>query len=411
MKHGMKTLMTHDWRWLLGVLTLSYAVIIIALASSGMISAQHLLQGLGVAALDHPFMDLRGVAAWCEAWSAGKDPSVVETWIRFPSGELHHNFLMNYSPLVLGLGTMGAASLSSASVVGWGMGLALLYGTALWILCGSCSLRDALLWALLICSPLSVLVVERGNLDTLIFFFLVAALMLRKFPWIETLLILAASMLKFFPIVALLALWKKGTKGCRVLVILGSLLFLIFLFMMRRHLLAIEGSLGGQCQSAFGCTTLVDVLIQHGILSPAGPIIAKLCSLFALIGIAASFAVGFFFHRKAEGSPLSERALHSFFLGVPLMLALFVLGPQMDYKWIFFLLMVPAEIEITRVSSDLEAVAAKAWLSLLTLYSYWTFFSDEGSLRNSLFKQLLMWGIILLSAFFSGRLWNRRAVS
>jgi hypothetical protein len=83
----------------------------------------------------------------------------------------------------------------------------------------------------------------------------------------------------------------------------------------------------------------------------------------------------------------------------------------MDYKWIFFLLMLPMGMEIARSSSDLETLAAKIWLSFLTLYSYWTFFSDENSLRNSLLKQLLMWGIILLSAFLSGRLWNRRTVS
>jgi hypothetical protein len=411
MKSGLRGTLTHDGRWLLALLTLSYTAIIFALPASDLISAQHLLQGLGVAALDHPFMDLRGVAAWCEAWSAGKDPSVVETWIRFPSGELHHNFLMNYSPLVLGLGNLGAASLSSASVVGWGAGLALLYGAALWVLCGPCSLRDALLWALLTCSPLSVLVIERGNLDTLIFFFLVAALILRKFPWIESLLILAASLLKFFPIVALLALWKKGAKGYRLSVILGALLFLIFLFMMRRHLVAIGGSLGGQYQSAFGCTTLADLMIHYGMLPPAEPMIARVCKLFAMIGIAGSFAVGFCFHCKADRPSVSERALHSFFLGAPLMLTLFVLGPQMDYKWIFFLLMLPMGMEIARSSSDLETLAAKIWLSFLTLYSYWTFFSDENSLRNSLLKQLLMWGIILLSAFLSGRLWNRRTVS
>jgi hypothetical protein len=91
-----------------------------------------------------------------------------------------------------------------------------------------------------------------------------------------------------------------------------------------------------------------------------------------------------------------------------MMLGLFVQGNQMDYKWVFFLPMVPVVMEIARSPSDVESVSAKFWITAITGYSFWTFFSDEISLRNALLKQLLMWGVIILSAFLAGRVWNRR---
>ena len=80
----------------------------------------------------------------------------------------------------------------------------------------------------------------------------------------------------------------------------------------------------------------------------------------------------------------------------------------MDYKWILFLLMVPASIELTRSQNSLEVLCAKMWFYTILAYSYWTFFSDEGSLRNAILKQFLMWVGIFLSAFLAGRLWYRR---
>ena len=73
-----------DWRWVLVVLVLSYAVMIWGASLVTPNFSRQLLQGLGVAALEHPFMDLRGVAAWCDAWQGGNDPAVVQTFIKIP---------------------------------------------------------------------------------------------------------------------------------------------------------------------------------------------------------------------------------------------------------------------------------------------------------------------------------------
>ena len=400
-----------DWRWLIAFIVLAYAMLI---AGAGCFQGGGgtLLQALGVPALEAPLMDLRGVAVWCDAWAQGSDPAVAQTWIILPGGGKHPNFLMNYSPLVLGLGKLG---LTETTASFWGIGLALLYLGTLGVLCGRCSLRQALLWAFLICSPASVLVIERGNLDELIFALLILALVLRKQPLLAPLVILAASCLKFFPILSLIAPWKASGEDhpeqIKRGVVITALLFLGFLVLIRSRLLSIGGSLGGQYQSAFGFCLPADLLIHHRILMDGAfsKWLRILLRIIACSGILGGILAGVFFWRESEGVRYSERARHAFLLTAPVMLALFVQGPQMDYKWIFFLPMVPLIVEMLSSDETIEALSAKIWIGGMGAYSYWTLFSDEGCLRNALLKQSLMWIVIFLSALLLGRIWNQKS--
>ena len=92
------------------------------------------------------------------------------------------------------------------------------------------------------------------------------------------------------------------------------------------------------------------------------------------------------------------------------MLGLFLLGNQMDYKWIFFLPMIPAILELFNSRNAFESNVSKFLFGGILAYSYWTFFSDEGSLRNALLKQAIMWLVMGMTAFLAGRLWRKEMV-
>jgi hypothetical protein len=75
---------TFDWRVLIAVgLLLNFAVYFLIPEIFG-VSRQKLFHFAGVAALEVPFMDLRGVATWCEAAASGIDPAVTQTTITLP---------------------------------------------------------------------------------------------------------------------------------------------------------------------------------------------------------------------------------------------------------------------------------------------------------------------------------------
>ncbi len=396
---------SRDWRWMIIFCALLYMALVAAVSSKGPHAAEQILQGLGVPALECRFMDMRGVAAWCEAWSAGKNPAIEPTWIKLPGENPHPNFLMNYSPLVLGLSGLG---LSPEHVMAWSLLLGFIYLSALWFLCGRCSFPQACFWVLLVCSPASALVVERGNLDILIFAFMVLALLFRTAPIVESGVILAAALIKFFPIPALLAVWRSGGKKGRLSAVTAGILFLLFLFLIRSRIPSVCGSLEGQYQSAFGCGVAADLLGHYGILQ--GNLLGNahlLLRLVAFVGGLVGFLIGCRNCREESLPEISARSLHAFFLGMPILGLLFLFGNQMDYKWIFLLLMVPATLEMRRGARSFETILSTGWLILMTTYSYWTFFSDEGSLRNALLKQALMWGIVIGSTILAGRLWKR----
>jgi hypothetical protein len=154
-------------RWLMVATFAAGALCFFGLLGTTGIAGWKILHVLGVPALENPFMDLRGVAAWCDAAAQGVDPAKIPTSIRCPDGSDHPNFLMNQ----LSAGRSGLAPcgielrecrlfcrISRCAVF-----LAALF------LIGPIDLRDGWVWLLLLVSPLSLLLVERANLDILDF--------------------------------------------------------------------------------------------------------------------------------------------------------------------------------------------------------------------------------------------------
>jgi len=396
--------MLFDWRVLIAVvLFLNLAGYFLIPEILG-VSRQKLFHFAGVAALEFPFMDLRGVATWCEAAAGGIDPAVKQTTIILPDGTRQPNFLMNYSPVVLWFYWLG---LRTATVWMWASGLIVLQILAVLGLCGRTSCRQAIVWIFLVCSPASLLVMERANMDILIFALFVLALKLRRYPLAALAPILLAAGLKFYPAAALAALWSRGGMRQRLVAVGGLAIFLGILFLLKSQLAGIGASLSGQYQSAFGSTVVADLLKNHGACSElVAGFLSKALQIFSLgLGIL-SCSTGFFLSKKWPAD-VSERANYSFWLAAPMFLILFVLSNQMDYKWIFLLFMVPAILQLWDGKFPLWSVTSKIWLAAVCAYSYWTFFSGEESLRNAIFKQGVMWLVFVVSSLLCGALLAR----
>ena len=397
---------SRDWRVAAIIIIVLYVSFLVGLSGLTGIPTKSFLHVVGIPALDHPLMDLRGVAVWCEMFLHGGSPMLHQGVIDFPGEQQYQTYVMNYSPVVLGMGWLG---LLPVHVIAWGVGLIILYGVSLWYLAGFCTLRNSLLWTLLICSPCSGLVVERGNLDMLVFALLIGGVACRALPIFESFfLILTAAALKFFPAPAFLAVWQEGSRKSRIVASLGVMIFLVLLWIIRSHLAAIGGSLSGSWQSSFGSVVIVDLLHHYGALSDQslglGRTVLKVVGIIFCLTL---FLAGFL-GRSKSGFSISEKAYHAFFMGAPIIILLFTLGNNMDYKWIFLLLQVPALLMIQTSKESFEATISRCWIVLLLIYSYWTFFSDEGSLRNAILKQAVMWFVIGITAFMTGRLWERK---
>ena len=349
-------------------------------------------------------MDLRGVATWCEAAASGIDPAVTQTTIILPDRTQQPNFLMNYSPAVVWFYWLG---LRPSTVWMWASGLIALQILSLLALCGRVSCRQAILWTFLVCSPASLLVMERANMDILVFALFVLALFLRRYPLAAVSPILLAAGLKFYPAAALAALWSRGGMRQRLVAVGGLVFFFGLLFLLKSQLAGIGASLSGQYQSAFGINVVADLLKNHGVCSETvAGFLSKALQICALGFGVLSCGAGFFLSKKWPPE-VTERANYAFWLSALMFLILFILSNQMDYKWIFLLFMVPAVLLLWDGKFPLWSVTPKIWLAVVCTYSYWTFFSGEESLRNAIFKQGIMWLVFVLSSLLCGALLAR----
>jgi len=396
--------MPFDWRVLIAVgLIFNLAGYFLIPEILG-VSRQKLFHFAGVAALEVPFMDLRGVAAWCDAAASGIDPALTQTTIALPDGTRQPNFLMNYSPAVVWFHWVG---LHPASVWMWAFGLIALQTLAILGLCGRASCRHAIIWTFLVCSPASLLVMERANMDILVFALFVLALFLRRYPVAALAPILLSAGLKFYPAAALAALWSRGGMRQRLVAVGGVMFFLFLLFLLKSQLTGIGASLSGQYQSAFGSNVVADLLKNHGACSESvAGFLSKALQIFALGMGVLSCGTGFFLSKKWPAE-VTERANYSLWLAAPMFLILFILSNQMDYKWIFLLFLVPAVFQFLDGKFPLWSVTSKIWLLAVCTYSYWTFFSGEESLRNAILKQGVMWLVFVTSSLLCGALLGR----
>jgi len=356
----------------------------------------------GVPALEVPFMDLRGVATWCEAAAEGIDPAMIQTSIRMPDGTQQPNFLMNYPPVVLALRHVG---LDSNSIGLLGVLLALVYAGAVFYLMGRIGLRAGWVWLLLFLSPLSVLLVERANLDILVFALFALALALRGQPALAGVSILAAGAFKLYPAAGLAALaMRPGWKGV-LFAVAGVGLFCVYLACCVPGLGSIGGSLAHQYKSCFGSDVAWDILSAHGVsLGVNERLVSFGLKVGAAISCLVAIVVGFLMAVGSPGCSVSGRSSFAFWLSAPMLIVLFLLSNQMDYKWTFYLFMVPAVLEMVDSSGRFERGLGRFWLASLLIYSYWTFFSGEESLRNALWKQGVMWLVFLATCGLAGML-------
>ena len=127
---------------------------------------------VGVSARDPVFGDLRIIPDAAEAAGEGRDPYGDD--IRD-----HRRRRFNYPRLWLSTYGMGLTS-GRVEIVGTGIAAAFLGLT--FVVMGPLTLMQGCLWAALVCAPATMLGVERGNLDLIMFCLLALALLSRRRP-------------------------------------------------------------------------------------------------------------------------------------------------------------------------------------------------------------------------------------
>jgi hypothetical protein len=211
------------------------------------------------------------------------------------------------------------------------------------------TLGELLIGATILLSPAIMLAIERANNDLIIFGLLVLAALLvagqYRHGQIGGLLVTSLSVfLKFYPaaLFGVIALIARSRKEFLVAVIGGISLLAVWLYLSADEL----------------------VLLRRVVPRPDGPFATGSTLLFkyicptceivriSLAVAAVALAVAFFLSRKMSVEPLSPGVSRQccvlFCFGLTVLLSTFLVNSNFDYRWIFFLLLVPMLFEIRR---------------------------------------------------------------
>jgi hypothetical protein len=378
-----------DGRWVVILCVGLYLVIAVVLTGPFHTGRTMVLQGMGVPAMEPLFGDTLCVAQWCDAYGMGEDPRARD--FSDPSGKV---ITMNYPVYFLGLHHLGLSA-RTVPAVGWILGI-LFLGSVL-LLAGKCTLKEGFLWSVAVCSPVIVMIVERGNLDIIIFAVLVLALLARRRPVMSGFAILSATALKFYPIAGFLSLIARQPRPwiltCSF--VIGGCVTVVLGMSTVGHF---STSLGlSSC--CFGSKLIPLILSDRGIRIPASlPLIFEIGSLVLL---AVSVWIGRVFSPEGNQAIEDERSLAAFWIGVPVYWLVFISGDQADYKMVMLLFAFPFILSWRKSKLSNEWIAS-VWITLFFIYAYWLFFSDEGSLRNQLLRQVIAWALFLVTGLVAG---------
>ena len=298
------------------------------------------LEQIGVVPLPLPFADFRTITSGVEFYGQGGNP--------YRDGS--YDFMgraFNYPPIWLKLSFLGLPHEDVRFVY---LVLASLFSLGLGMLFWRNTTKAWYLYIPFLYSPPVILALERCNTDLLIFFIIVAAVLLSQGAnssfknWIAGAFILVASMLKVFPVFGLVCFLRTSWKRSLILIIPIGLLSLAYFFSIRPILTFIQVNTPYSQYLSFGIK-----VIPHYMAKNYSQALAT--SIFIL----AWLAVGIILYRgyrsgRNQLSITDEDAydVRLFRVGGVLFITAYLLGNSFDYRLIFLLLTLPLVFRLFR---------------------------------------------------------------
>jgi hypothetical protein len=331
------------------------------------------------------FADLRGVVAGTERLRAGippMTPDFHDPWMR----------PYNYPWWWLYTDRLG---LQMKTVMGFGIGMALLFFVSAFYVLGSLSAFEGLVAGLFLISCDVMFGIERANVDLVIFCLITLALGLRRFLPLSSTVMGLAAILKLYPAMAFAALltppWRKSLPwigmGLLFFVIGESDHFHDFLTAMSHSPNMRTGVL------SFGSTSWGLVLMDRFGRNDLDHVVFIIGTVTLLLAV----GVGAWIRPQVELKPEWERQVFAFRLGAGLYLGAFALGTNHDYRAVFFLFCLPLLFLFLK-----EKEGRRRWgvatLTLILVYVNWELLAGESNLGLFLLKQGIAWILVVCVA-------------
>lgn len=277
---------------------------------------------------------------------------------------------------------------------------------------GKINFSEALIYSLILCSPPVMLLIERGNVDIIVYLFLSLVLIILSksqkmiYKCVAYLLIVLSGLLKLFPIFGLAVLLRERKKTFWFLLISFATPFIVYYLINLKELKAIANFQVTPFRFYYGYESLLifvsDYLSSPYLLSSK----INILQLIFLIIVGLIIAFAFFrilanifqelnlwlthdFNSKPIIQPQSQLYLDGYRLGCSLFIGTFILGTTYAYKLTFLLFAIPQILAWIKSQNKLSlpsSLAAIAFIASLYL------------LRNEatfIISQIIFWFLLI----------------
>ena len=297
---------------------------------------------------DLSFVDIR---YWTTAWECARDGiDVVPRNLCDPHGmRLNDHPRIWLAPAFLGLGE------SSTFVLGLLVAAAFL--VAVFATIGRIGVREAFLYAALLCSPSVMLGIERANTDLIVFVVVAAGVLVvgrgtKVGAAIGSALLLFAAVLKLYPALAWGALLRLPRRRAIASLLVMSAAFAVYVLATLDDLRAMREHFPRELQFSYGAPVLADGLGSGGL---GGHLLVVAAGLALAAGL---FALA----KRRPSADLdlgTETAL--FLAGAGIYVGSYAFTFNFNYRLIFLLLTVPYLLRSTR-RSGVVLILLALWL-------------------------------------------------
>ena len=280
----------------------------------------------GVQTEDLVFMDFRLIPSSAESFRNGFEPSVENPFE--PGGRI-----FNY-PAIWRL--FFHTGITQDDTIPIGIAMIVLFFVGVILFPQRISAMNVFWMLMIIFSPASMLLYERGNVDLLVFFICVLIILSAGYSaYVTAGLLVFGTMVKIFPFFGVTVLLKEPRHKFIFLTLASLILILVYGFLTFESQKAAWSTTWRGAQASYGTFVLLTRFASF-FKSPIWQIVFEMLAL-VLIFLGVIPAV-----RNTDPLPvLHERNLTAFRMGASIYLGTFLLGNNWDYRLAFLVLIIP----------------------------------------------------------------------
>lgn len=285
---------------------------------------------VGVEPGDRSFADLRSVTSSWDCERRG-----IQTFPNNPCDPFHRP--ANYPRIWTQFGRVG---LGQSDTVPIGVAIGIVFFIAALAVVGPLTLGEGAVYGATLLAPATLLGVERGNVDLLMFALVVAGVLLvRRSSWLGAVPIALAAVLKIFPGFALAMLlrrrgrWPAAAAAVAVLLVYGIVTL--------NDIRTLRSVIPRETVNSYGAGVVVESLRLAGVSWTQSAMEVRYVRLAVIaLGLLLALALVLVARRRSAGDP-DERRLDAFWAGAGVYVGSYVFGSNFDYRLAFLVLCVP----------------------------------------------------------------------